>query len=165
MFEKHEYVFHESGGICQVADICMSPLENMPADREYYVLQPLHDPNSMIYAPVDSDFIFIRRLMNREEAFALLQQMSQVEPIGEKNPKLLRTRYIEALKTHEPIEWVRVIKTANVRNEALAIRSQRMSETERSFFERAKKHLFGELSLALSIQEREVEQFISGYIS
>ena len=81
MFEKHEYVFHESGGICQVSDIQKAPLDNMPADREYYILQPLLDPNSMIYVPVDSDRIFVRRLLDRTEAETLLSKMASVEVI------------------------------------------------------------------------------------
>ena len=165
MFEKHEYVFHESGGICQVADICAAPLENMPADRQYYVLQPMHDANSTIYAPVDSDRIFIRRLIDKTEAEELLKKISEISVIDEKNPKQLRNKYIEALRTHDPIEWVRVIKTANERLSLLAMRSQRMSETERSFYERAKKYLYGELSLALNRNEQDMEQYLSAYFT
>lgn len=165
MFEKLEYVFHESGGICQVADICAAPLENMPAERQYYVLQPLNDANSVIYAPVDSNCIFIRRLMTQNEAVALLEKISEVTVIDEKNPKQLRNKYIEALRTHDPIEWVRIIKTANERLALLAMRSQRMSETERSFLERAKKYLYGELSLALNLCEQDMEQYLSKYFT
>ena len=165
MFEKHEYVFHESGGICRVADICQAPLSGMPTDRLYYVLQPKSDANSTIYAPVDSDCIFIRRLIDQSEAETLLKQMADVAVIDEKNPKQLRNKYLEALRTHDPIEWVRVIKTANERFSLLAARSQRMSETERSFFERAKKNLYGELSLALNRNEQDMEQFLSTYLT
>ena len=165
MFEKHEYVFHESGGICQVADICKSPLDNMPADRDYYILQPVQDANSMIYVPVDSDCIFLRRLMNREEAEALLSKIASVELIDEKNPKLLRAKYIETMRTHDPIEWVRVIKTVEARIKLLAARSQRISETERSFLERAKKNLHGELALSLNLEDVKVGQILSAHIA
>ncbi len=164
MFEKHEYVFHESGGICQVADICKSPLDNMPADKDYYILQPVQDANSMIYVPVDSDCIFLRGLMNRQTAEELLSKMSAVEIIDEKNPKLLRAKYIETLRTHEPIEWVRVIKTVEARIKLLAARSQRISETERSFLERAKKNLYGELALSLELDANTMEQFLANYM-
>ena len=164
MFEKHEYVFHESGGICQVADIQKAPLDNMPADREYYILQPLLDPNSMIYVPVDSDRIFVRRLLDRTEAETLLSKMASVEVIDEKNPKLLKTKYIEAMHMHDPIEWVRVIKTAEARIRLLASRSQRLSETERSIYEKAKRNLHGELCLSLNMEEREIEQLLASYL-
>ena len=164
MFEKHEYVFHESGGICQVADICKSPLDNMPADRDYYILQPLQDANSVIYVPVDSNCIFLRRLINRQAAEELLSKMSSVEIIDEKNPKLLRAKYIETLRTHDPLEWVRVIKTVEARIKLLAARSQRISETERSFLERAKKNLYGELALSLEMDANTMEQFLANYM-
>ena len=58
MFEREEYVFHESGGVCQITDIQTAPLEGMPRDREYYVLKPLSDQSSVIYIPVDSERSF-----------------------------------------------------------------------------------------------------------
>lgn len=160
MFEKHAYVFHESGGVCRIVDICKAPLENMPSNRDYYVLRPLQDDNSMIYVPTDSDRIFLRRLLTREESEALLAQIASVEIIKEENSKLLRNRYVEAMRTHEPIEWVRVIKTVEARMVLLASRSQRLSETERSHMERAKRHLKGELSVSLEISESDAERLL-----
>ena len=164
MFSKNEYVFHESGGVCVIADIQFAPLDNMPSDRQYYIIRPLHDPNSMIYIPVDSDCIFLRRLLNREEAETLLGEMSSVSVIEEPNAKLLRAKYVEAMRSHQPIEWVRVIKTVSMRGKLLAARSQRLSETERSFAENAKRHLYGELAIALGKQENEMEGFLAEYL-
>lgn len=164
MFVKDEYVFHESSGVCRVADIQRAPLDNMPADRHYYILHPVHDANSVLYVPVDSDRIFLRRLLNREEADALLDQIAGVATIEEPNAKLLRARYVEAMSTHMPLEWVRVIKTVYRRATELGARSQRLSETERSMGESAKRHLHTELALALGLSESEMEQYITDHI-
>ena len=32
MFQKDEFVFYGSGGVCQISDIQVSPLDGMPAD-------------------------------------------------------------------------------------------------------------------------------------
>ena len=162
MFAKDEYVFHESGGVCRIADIQVAPLDNMPADRSYYIVQPLHDPNSVIYVPVDSDRIFLRRLLTKAEAQELLSQIPQIAVIEAENAKALRGKYIDAMHTHSPIEWVRVIKTIYQR--AQAARAQRLSETERSFSESAKRHLHTELSLALELPLQEIEQYITTYV-
>lgn len=106
MFEREEYVFHESGGVCKIADIQTAPLEGMPSDRDYYILEPLSDPNSVIYIPVDSDKIFLRRLLSRAEAEELLDRIPFVRTIEESNAKLLRAKYIELMKMHDPVEWV-----------------------------------------------------------
>ena len=164
MFERNEYVFHESGGICLIADIQVAPLDSMPPDRAYYIAKPLHDPNSVIYVPVDSEQIFMRRLLNRNEAEELLERIPFVRAIEESNAKLLRAKYIEAMHTHEPLEWVRVIKTVYLRANMPSSRSFRLSETERSFFENAKRFLHAELALALGLAEQDMEDYITAHV-
>ncbi len=165
MFQINDYVFYESGGICKIADIQYAPLEGMPSDRRYYVMQSLHDANGMIYIPVDSDCIFIRRLLDRKGAEELLATITSIGVIEETNAKLLRAKYIEAMKTHDPHEWVRVIKTVYARAAALSnSRTARLSETERSFSENAKRYLYTELALALGKEAREMESYITSYI-
>ena len=159
MFRKDEYVFYESGGICVVADVQVSPLEGMPDGRRYYVLQSLHEKNSVMYIPVDSEGVFLRPLLGRDDAKALLDSIPQVEAIDEPNAKLLRARYLEAMRTHEPTEWVRVIKTAR-RRMACSTRTRRLSETERSFLENARRYLCTELRLALGRSEAEMAQYV-----
>ena len=157
MFEKSEYVYHETGGICKIEDICVAPLEDMPADRLYYGLRPMHDQNSVTYLPVDSDGVFLRRLMDRREAEALLAEIPHIEAIVEPNAKLLRTKYMEAMKRHEPIEWARVMKTVQGRIAAQGGKLVRISETERNFSDTARRNLCTELSMALSMDAKEVE--------
>lgn len=160
MFAKGEFVFYGSEGICKVDDVLPSPLEHMPKDCLYYVMHSLHDPNGVIYVPVDSDRVFLRSLMTREEAEALIAEIGAVLPMEESNAKLLREQYMLAMRKHMPIEWVRVIKTVNRRKENLMGRSQRISETERSFGESAAKFLRTELSLALALPEGELETYV-----
>lgn len=165
MFNRNDYVFHESGGICRIADIRLAPLDSMPPDCMYYVMKPIHDPNSVIYIPVESDQIFLRRLLNRDEAEELLDRIPFVRTIEESNAKLLRTKYIEAMHTHDPLEWVRVIKTVYLRsNQTSSAHFRRISDTERSFFENAKRNLHAELALALGLRESDMEQYITEHI-
>ena len=161
MFQKDEYVFYESGGICRISDIQVSPLDGMPADRSYYVMNSLHERNGVIYIPVDNDKVFLRRLMDAAQAQKLIDRIPTVEVIDEPNAKLLRAKYLDAMKTHDPIEWVRVIKTVYHRTTGQERRVQRLSETERSFSESAKRFLYTEISLALGIREDEVEDYIT----
>ncbi len=160
MFQKDEYVFYESGGICKISDIQKAPLEGMPADREYYILQSVHSANGTMYIPVDNDKVFLRPLLNRVEAEALIARIPEVDAIEEGNAKLLRTKYQEAMHAHDPVEWVRIIKTVWRRTTGNPIRPQRLSETERSLSENAKRYLYTELALALGMSAGEMEQYI-----
>lgn len=157
-FQKDDYVFYESGGICKILDIQFAPLEGMPADREYYIMRSIHDKSGMIYVPKDNQNIFIRPLLSAEGAEALLVRLSQILPIVEENGKLLRAKYLEAMQKNDPIEWVRVIKTAYARKNEFPDRIQRLSEGERNLVARAKSFLYTELSIALGIPEKEMAE-------
>lgn len=164
LFLQNEYVFYASGGICKILDIQIAPLENMPADRKYYILQSLHENNGLTYIPVDSEGVFLRRILTKEEAEALLECLDGIEVIEESNAKLLRNQYIEAMRTHLPQMWVRVLKTIQKRTQACTSRSQRLSETERSFGVNAKSYLCTELSLSLGKTKGEIEELISSIL-
>ena len=165
MFAVDEYVYYASEGVCRIADICLSPLKGMPADRQYYILHPLRN-NGVLYVPTDSETVFLRRLLTADEAEQLLNEIPGVTAFEEPNAKALRLRYTEAMHTHAPSEWVRVIKTVRQRMEhfAGASRTQRISETERGFAEDAKRFLYSELSLALNVPMGEMEQYILRHI-
>ena len=157
-FQKDEYVFYASGGICKILDVQFAPLEGMPADREYYVMRSIHDKSGLIYVPTDNETIFIRPLLNAERAEVLLGGISQILPIIEENGKLLRAKYLEAMQKHDPHEWVRIIKTAYNRKKEFPDRIQRLSEGERDLVARAKCFLYTELSLALDVPEKEMAE-------
>lgn len=161
MFQTNDYVFYGSGGICKIADICSAPLEGMPRDRVYYVMHSIHDRNGVIYVPVDSEGVFLRRLLNREEAQMLLERIPEILVIEAADTKLLRARYMEAMRSHDPAEWVRVIKTVHLRMQTLESRTARLTETERSFLDSAKRYLYAELSLALGLSEADVESQVT----
>ena len=116
--------------------------------------------------PTDSENVFLRRLLTAEEANRLLNEIPAMEAFEEPNAKALRLRYTEAMHTHTPSEWVRVIKTVRERVSRIrgSSRAQRISETERGFAEDAKRYLYAELSLALDVPVGEMEQYIRNRI-
>lgn len=166
MFQIGEYVYYASGGVCIIADICYAPLSGMPKDRQYYVLHSVHDSNSVMYVPVNSETVFLRGLMTKEAAQSLLERISEIGVIEEPNAKILKGKYVEAMRQHDPDEWVRVIKTVygRVRRLAEQSKNQRISDTERSFADDAKRYLYAELSLTLNLSILEIEQLVRAQV-
>ncbi len=161
-FNINDYIFYSSGGICQITDICNTPFKGMP-DRDYYVIISVKEPKETIYAPVDSDKVYMRHIMTRDEAEKLIEMIPSIEEINEENIKLLKEKYNEAMKTYEPAQWVRISKTIYRRENDPSLK-RRLSETERSYGDTAKKYLYGELALALGIPESEIDGYISSRI-
>ena len=159
MFRIGEYVYYASGGVCVVSDVCYAPLSGMAQDRQYYVLRPANGGDGVMYVPVNSETVFLRGLMSRQAAESLLEQMSEIELIREPNAKALREKYVEAMRQHDPVEWVRVIKTVHYRIRKLAEQSgtRRISDTERTYAEDAKRYLYAELAIALESPFEEMK--------
>ena len=68
-------------GVCEVMDYATPDLPGMPRGTKYYVLRPLFQSGT-IYCPVEQPKVFMRPVMNREEAeelVALIPTIS-VEP-------------------------------------------------------------------------------------
>ncbi|MBE6530158.1 MAG: hypothetical protein E7680_06150 [Ruminococcaceae bacterium] len=160
MFAKGDFVFYASGGICRVEDIQRAPLPGMPEDRTYYILRSLHDANGISYLPTDCTTVFLRPILTAEEAERFLNEASGVETIEAPDAKILRSNYQEAMRKYQPGEWFRVIKTVRERAARIGENSKpiKLSETERTFGEEAKKFLYTELSLALRLTEAQIEE-------
>ena len=94
----------------------------------------------------------------------MIDEIPDIPKIGETNSKLLRAAYLDAMRSHAPKNWVRVIKTVYQRSVQNARPSQRLSETERSFSENAKRNLYAELALALGMQETDVETYLIDHL-
>ncbi len=156
MFQKNDYVFYGSGGVCKIVDVQAAPLDGMPKDRLYYVMHSVHDVNSMMYVPVDSECVFLRALITAEEAQALLADIPRVALIVEENAKRLRERYQEHMRRYMPEDWVLVLKTVQARLDEPRPLARRISETERSYAEAAKRNLCTELALVLDHPTEEI---------
>lgn len=160
-FQTNDYVFYGAGGVCRIEDVQTAPLDGMPEGREYYVLKSLHESNGVMYIPVDHDGIFLRPLIRREEAEALLDRIAEIKGFDEPNAKRLRECYVESMRKHEPAEWIRVLKTVARRMRELTHPPRRLSDAERGFGESAKRDLCAELSLVLGVTRAEIEDRVN----
>ena len=61
------YVIYGSSGVCKVGEVTTLNLENIPKDKEYYVLFPKNNGGT-IYVPVDVASTKMRKVITKEEA-------------------------------------------------------------------------------------------------
>ncbi|MCI8668969.1 MAG: hypothetical protein HFI34_05535 [Lachnospiraceae bacterium] len=86
MFQKKEYIFSESLGVCRVDDIAKLSSKN-EEQRLYYVLKPEFDRAKASYIPVEGHKVLLRELISKEQAEELLNQglpdINQEAELGE----------------------------------------------------------------------------------
>ncbi len=160
MFEVNEYVFYGSEGICKIDDIVSSPFSDVKSDTKYYVLHSLHGGSNTAYIPFDGASSLIRSVMTKNEINSLIAKISSIELFEECPLKLLKEKYTIAIRSGDPSEWIRVIKTVQNRTINGRDGGKKVSEAEKSFAENAKRFLHMEISIVLGIPYDDVENYI-----
>ncbi len=164
MFSVGDFVVYGRSGICEVIDITTMKMSGVPVDKLYYVLRPYKDKNGKISTPVDNDKIVIRAVISEEEAKDLLHQMAEIPELEIPSEKMRETMYKESIRSCDCINLIKLIKTVRTRkHERLAI-GKKITATDERYVKMAESSLYSELSMALGIQETEMEEYISSYM-
>lgn len=159
MFAKGEMVVYGRNGICRIMDITTMKMEGVPDDRLYYIVVPVKE-GGRIYTPVDNQKIVMRKVLSREEALALIDEIPRIEALWTVNDKLREAAYKDCIKSCDCREWVKIIKTMYLRNQERALQGKRITATDEKYLRLAEESLFAELSLSLAIPKGEIEDFI-----
>lgn len=156
MFDIGEKIIYGENGVCTVEKI--APLEMSGASREklYYYLTPLVG-SGMYFAPVDGP-VFMRPVISRTEAEALIDAMPGIPPAicNDSRFNHVDAFYRDLFKQHSNEALVSVIKGLRCRMAEKKTRSTRAEAT----MKRAKDILHGELSVALEMEFTQVEDYI-----
>lgn len=156
MYSIGEKIIYGEHGVCTVASI--APLDSFPGsnDKLYYHLEPLIGTGTF-FAPIDSA-AFMRPVMSRAEAEALLEAMSGIEPAicTDNRFNHVDAFYKELFRRHSCEALVAILKGLRGR---LADKKNKSSRAELTM-KRARDMLNGELSVALEMDLEEVDSLV-----
>lgn len=156
MFSAGEKIIYGENGVCLIESV--APLDNSGQgnDRLYYHLRPLTG-SGVYFSPVDSA-AFMRPVMSRDEAEALILSIPDIEPAVCLDSRFnhVDAYYKELFRLHTPEALVAIIKGLRERALEKKTKSTRADAT----MKRARDMLYGELSVALGIDYSEVGDYI-----
>lgn len=157
MYSVGDKIIYGENGVCTVEKI--GPLDGARSHeaRVYYFLKPLIGSGTY-FAPVDSA-AYMRQIMSREEAHALIDAMPGIEPAicNDSRFNHVDAFYKELFRQHSCEALVAIVKGLRCR---MADRKTKSSRAEATM-KRAKEILYGELSVALALDYKDVEAYIS----
>ena len=81
VFEKGEYIVYGTTGVCQVMDITTMKQKEATQAKLYYVLEPVSSPGGKILTPVEENKNPMRRIVTREEADRLIEEIRNVKDL------------------------------------------------------------------------------------
>ena len=158
MFKIGDKIMHGQTGVCEVADICEKALIKNQK-KLYYVLCPVMQPNNVIYTPVESDKVFMRPIITKQQAEDLISRIpSLVESI--KDEPQTSEDYRREIATHNIDDLVSL--TANIYHKKFSAKApkKKLGFLDEKIMRKGEELLFGELSAALEIPYDKVQKYI-----
>ncbi len=160
MFEKGGYIVYGTTGVCEIEDITSPDIKGISENRLYYVLHPCFQRGNTIFTPVDNEKIPIRAVMSKKEASNLIDAIPEIEQIRDKDDKTREQHYREAIKSCDPREWIRIIKTSYLRQQERKAQGKKITTVDERYFRVAEEHLYSELSVSLAVPREDVKRII-----
>ena len=156
MFSVGDKIIYGENGVCTVEKIAPLDMSGASADKLYYHLSPLVGTGTY-FTPVDSN-AFMRPVISREEAEALIASIDSIEPAICTDTRFnhVDAFYKELFKKHSCEALVSIIKGLRERMNERKTKSSRAETT----MKRAKEILHGELAVALEMEIADVEGYI-----
>ena len=156
MFSVGDKIIYGENGVCTVESIGPLAMSGAPKDKLYYYLSPLIGSGNY-FTPVDSS-AFMRPVMSRDEAEALIDSMPGIQPAicNDNRFNHVDAFYKELFKQHSCEALVSIVKGLRSRMAEKKTKSSRAEAT----MKRAKDILHGELSVALDMDIKDVEGYI-----
>lgn len=160
MFKIGEYVVYGHNGVCQVKDI--GPIGKVAQDQErlYYTLIPFGKAGSTVFAPVDNQKVPLRRIISKEEALLLMEEVNKIEMLAVSEERKREETYRNALKTCDCKRILSLIKTIHSRKKEREARGKRLTSADSRYFRTAEHILYDELAAALEMENDQVKQCI-----
>lgn len=162
VFKVGDAVVYGNTGVCYVMEITE---KNIIKNKKtlYYVLKPCFQQNNVIYAPVNSDKVFIRPVMSRAEAEKLIEDIPRI--IAEKTALNGDAEaYKTSLETHKAEDLVQLTSEIYRKKKEAKQNSKKIGFVDEKYMQVAQDLLFGELSVSLGIPFEDVGKYIENKI-
>lgn len=161
MFKVGEYVVYGVKGVCRIEDVTHIDIDGADKERLYYVLAPMENGGGRIYAPTDKPKIMMRKVISREEAERLIEEIPDIELLWVPDDRQREAKYKEALGTGDYRAWVSIVKTLYLRKKERLSQGKKITSLDERYMRAAENELFSELSLALEIPKSEILNYIT----
>lgn len=161
MYKVGDLLLYGSTGVCRVEELKEQVFPTTGEKRLYYVLKPLYK-DCTISTPVDSDRVFIRPIISREEAEQVIARIPQIhaQAYHSRVTRELSEHYDAILKSHDCDSLVELTMSIYIKKQELLQQKRKFGSVDERFLKRAEELLFGELAAALDIPRDQVQKYI-----
>ena len=155
MYKKDDYVVYKRD-VCKIREIKNNKLNG----NDYYILVPIDDASLIIDVPTDNKMGYLRDIITKDRANELINNIPNINPIGNIEDKYLERKYKELLYNGTLEDLIRIIKTTYLRNDDRSKNHKKISEKDINYFNHAERYLYNELSISLNMSFDETKNYI-----
>lgn len=153
MYKIGEKIIYGKTGVCVVESIEEKTVPG--GKRPYYTLKPMYQQNNVIYAPADSDKIFMRPLISRENVERLVESVPAI-----RDSVLAGNTVAEDADCRTCEELLHLaVGIYEKRREARKLK-RKLGYTYEKRLHNAEQILFGELAAVLEIEPESVPEVL-----
>lgn len=155
MFQVNDVIIYGSQGVCKIIDTEVKTVGGVK--KTYFVLKPISDKGSTIFAPRDNELVLkkMRRLLNKEEIHELIRSMPEEEAIWVTDENARKERYKSILASGERTELIKMIKAIYAHKQAREAEGKRLHMSDERFFKDAEQILYNEFQYVLDLASKE----------
>jgi CarD family transcriptional regulator len=161
MFNSGDHVVYGNNGVCIVENVGTVNLSGINKESQYYTLIPLYSRNSKVFAPVDNVKTVIRKVISKNEALDLLDNLISLELVEIDDYKKREEYYKKVIHDCECVELIRIIKTLYLNKQTRIAQGKKNTALDEKYLRLAQENLYGELAVALDIEKSGVIDVIS----
>lgn len=160
VFEVGDVIVYGSSGVCRVNSVAPSK-DRAEKGRLYYELRPVFR-ECTIYTPADNQKVFMRPVISREDAEAIIDEIPSIRAESYHNRVLrqLAEHYEEVIRSHDCRELLRMLMSLYRKKLEMEAQKRKFGLVDERYMKRAEELLHGELAVALGLELDEVLPYI-----
>lgn len=158
-FEIGDLIIYGETGVCRVDAIEDKPF--LGEITKCYKLQPIYQ-SCVITTPIDNNNVYMRPIISKEEAEAIIASVSQVKPmeLPVSAPRTAAENYDKIIKTHDCQQLLTFAVSVYHKRKNLLEQKKKLPAIDERYMKKAEDLLFGELAAALNIEKAEMHSRI-----
>lgn len=162
-FAIGDLVVYGETGVCRIDDVVEKDF--VDGVVKCYKLCPLYQ-SCTIFTPVENGNVFMRGIVTKEEADALIDGIRGTEPeiCTITAPRELSERYDKIIKLHDCGALIELTRSINAKKVRMIEQKKKLSAVDERYMKKAEELLFGELAAALSIDKSSVGEYIESKV-
>ena len=166
MCQIGEKVVHINGGVFIVKE---EKIMNYGfGDINYLILKPYYTDDSnktlVVYVPEDKKDELIRKIMSREEALQIIENLKKIEPIWYQDLKIRKEKFGELVKSRNINDICVVVKSLYVKQLELQENNKSLNLLDFDYLNKLKKGIEEELAISLNMSINEINDYITNMI-